>query len=130
MNPQPFQAAGHGDLLESLRVETPMEVPGEGHPDWRPLRTGLRMRVLFDGNDGYRVALLHYKPGAMAPRRRHLARGGKPRRLPRAHPLACAGQAPDLRRKRRRLNGVVAEIDRWLRTIDHGPLTGRVAPPE
>jgi anti-sigma factor ChrR (cupin superfamily) len=57
---------------ESLRIPTPMELPGDGHPDWIPVRDGLRMRLLFDGPDGHRVALLHYRPGAASPRHLHV----------------------------------------------------------
>ena len=69
MNPSTFS---FGAMAAALRTLTPMEVPGEGHPDWSHLRRGLRMRVLYDGVDGYRVALLHYRPGASAPRHLHV----------------------------------------------------------
>jgi anti-sigma factor ChrR (cupin superfamily) len=57
---------------DSARITTSMDIPGEGHPDWRPVREGLRMRLLFDGEDGYRVALLHYHPGATSSRHLHV----------------------------------------------------------
>ncbi len=55
-----------------IRIPGSISIPGEGHPDWRPVRKGLRMRLLFDGPDGQRVALLHYGPGCIAPRHVHL----------------------------------------------------------
>ncbi len=72
MSPPELPPAGRGAAPEALRTSIPMEVPGEGHPDWKPLRRGLRMRLLYDGADGYRVALLHYRPGASAPRHLHV----------------------------------------------------------
>lgn len=55
-------------IPDLLRIPGSLEIPGEGHPDWRPVRKGLRMRMLFDGADGQRVALLHYRPGCNVPR--------------------------------------------------------------
>ncbi len=54
---------------DSPHIQPPQPLDG---PGWEPLREGVRIRVLHEGDEtNPRIALLHYRPGARVPVHRH-----------------------------------------------------------
>ena len=54
---------------ERVPIQAGLTAPALDDPAWKELRPGVRIRVLHDDEPtGYRVAMLHYQPGASVPK--------------------------------------------------------------